>query len=195
MSNYFSLTSYRIPAHLTLFKFTISSVFQCVGFSFVWFLFWEKKKHFLEGEGGGRKDLIFIPTQNTNETFWKHKKRIQNWWQCNSSRPCSNHFKHLSFITKFNLKPLKMLAMIVSLILYFRNILQYSLRFHKILNILNSYASDQDLQLFTLGLYIELWHLSWLFTPFTPSLISHETSRTSQLIQALQMSHPFFNMN
>lgn len=88
-----------------------------------------------------------------------------------------------------------MLAMIVSLILYFRNILQYSLRFHKILNILNSYASDQDLQLFTLGLYIELWHLSWLFTPFTPSLISHETSRTSQLIQALQMSHPFFNMN
>lgn len=85
-----------------------------------------------------------------------------------------------------------MLAMIVSLILCFRNILQYSLRFHKILNILNSYASDQDLQLFTLGLYIELWHSSWLFTP---SLISHETSRTPQLIQALQMSHPFFNMN
>lgn len=53
MSNYFSLTSYRIPAHLTLFKFTISSVFQCVGFSLVFVL--RKKKHFLEGEGGEEK--------------------------------------------------------------------------------------------------------------------------------------------
>lgn len=72
MSNYFSLTSYRIPAHLTLFKFTISSVFQCVGFSFVWFLFWEKN---ISWRGKGGEEKISFSFQH--KTQMKHSENTK----------------------------------------------------------------------------------------------------------------------